>query len=225
MVAEERVAPRSCRRRPPATYRSRSISRTDARRCTSCRLRSASRSTIAAVATAAGLDASDLIADLPVVAVSAGIAHLMVPVRDEAALRSAERDPEHAPRVCGGRCRVALPLHGARRRRRHGAHVRSVPGDRGGSGDGFAAGLLGAYLSHGLAGMPGRAVVAQGEMIGRPSFLHVQVRADGDSWAIEVEARYDRRARGLFLLSVAQPWQATAGCSTTVSPSAASTSV
>ena len=47
MVAEERVAPRSCRRRPPATYRSRSISRTDARRCTSCRRRSASRSTIA----------------------------------------------------------------------------------------------------------------------------------------------------------------------------------
>ena len=42
---------------------------------------------------------------------------------------------------------------------------------------GSAAGPLGAYLSrHGLAGMPGHAVVAQGEMVARPSFLHVDVR-------------------------------------------------
>ena len=40
---------------------------------------------------------------------------------------------------------------------------------------GSAAGPLGAYLSiHGLAGMPGHVTVAQGEMVRRPSFLHVE---------------------------------------------------
>jgi PhzF family phenazine biosynthesis protein len=52
---------------------------------------------------------------------------------------------------------------------------------------GSAAGPLGAYLSrHGLAGMPGRVVVAQGEMVSRPSVLYVDVAADGDTWAIDV---------------------------------------
>jgi PhzF family phenazine biosynthesis protein len=66
---------------------------------------------------------------------------------------------------------------------------------------GSAAGPLGAYLSrHGLAGMPGRAVVAQGEMIGRPSFLHLRVAPDGDSWAIEVEGGVRSTGEGTFSL-------------------------
>jgi predicted PhzF superfamily epimerase YddE/YHI9 len=34
--------------------------------------------------------------------------------------------------------------------------------------------------------MPGRVVVAQGELVNRPSVLHVDVAADGDTWAIDV---------------------------------------
>ena len=34
--------------------------------------------------------------------------------------------------------------------------------------------------------MPGKVTVAQGEMVGRPSFLHVEVEAAADSWAISV---------------------------------------
>ena len=52
---------------------------------------------------------------------------------------------------------------------------------------GSAAGPLGAYLAHhGLAGMPGTVVVAQGEMVGRPSFLHVDVQPRGDSFSVRV---------------------------------------
>jgi trans-2,3-dihydro-3-hydroxyanthranilate isomerase len=141
-----------------------------------------------AVAAGAGLDAHDLVDDLPLVAVSTGIFHLMVPVRDETTLRRAAR----ADRACAAVCEEAAV---------ESLYVFAVRGD----GDvmarmfdrfasigedpatGSAAGPLGAYLSrHGLAGMPGRVVVAQGEMIRRPSLLYVDVAADGDTWAIDV---------------------------------------
>ncbi|MGZ5297198.1 MAG: PhzF family phenazine biosynthesis protein, partial [Actinomycetota bacterium] len=52
---------------------------------------------------------------------------------------------------------------------------------------GSAVGPLGAYLTrHRLAGMPGRTVVAQGEMVGRPSFLHVDVEPQGGSFSVRV---------------------------------------
>ena len=142
----------------------------------------------AAVAEGAGLDVLDLVEDLPIVAVSTGIAHLMVPVRDEAALRMAAR----ADRACGAVCEAAdaesLYLFAVR----GDGDVMARMFDRFASigedpATGSAAGPLGAYLSRqGLAGMPGRVVVAQGEMVGRPSVLHVDVAAEGDSWAIEV---------------------------------------
>jgi predicted PhzF superfamily epimerase YddE/YHI9 len=34
--------------------------------------------------------------------------------------------------------------------------------------------------------MPGNAVVAQGEQVGRPSFIHLDVRPDGDSLSVRV---------------------------------------
>ena len=58
------------------------------RPCASCRRCSAPRSSDRARSPrAAGLEPADLVDGLPIVAVSTGIAHLMVPVRDEATLR------------------------------------------------------------------------------------------------------------------------------------------
>jgi len=141
-----------------------------------------------AVAQGAGLDVHDLVEELPIVAVSTGIAHLMVPVRGEAALRRAAR----ADRACGAVCEASeaesLYLFAVR----GDGDVMARMFDRSASigedpATGSAAGPLGAYLSrHGLAGMPGRVVIAQGELAGRPSMLHVDVAPDGDSWAIEV---------------------------------------
>jgi trans-2,3-dihydro-3-hydroxyanthranilate isomerase len=141
-----------------------------------------------AVAAAAGLDSAALIDHLPIVAVSTGIPHLMVPVRDEATLRAAERGPRLCDELCDAAGSESLYLFAVR----GGGDVIARMFDRHLSigedpATGSAAGPLGAYLSHhGLAGMPGKVVVAQGEMVGRPSFLSVTVGPAGDSWIVEV---------------------------------------
>ena len=64
---------------------------------------------------------------------------------------------------------------------------------------GSAAGPLGAYLSvHGLAGMPGRAIVAQGEMVGRPSFLTLDVSPHDETWAVRVSGGVYLMGEGTF---------------------------
>ncbi len=132
----------------------------------------------AAVSEAAGLAASDLVDGLPIVPVSTGIAHVMVPVRDEATLRRAGRQGALIARVCDEADRAeSLYLFTVR----GDGDVMARMFDRGESigedpATGSAAGPLGAYLAaHHLAGMPGRVLVAQGESVGRPSVLTVEV--------------------------------------------------
>jgi trans-2,3-dihydro-3-hydroxyanthranilate isomerase len=140
------------------------------------------------VAAAAGLVPDDLVPELAIQPVSTGLPHLIVPVRDEGALRRARRNE-----------RLTLEVH-----RRTGAasiYLFAVRDDAdvmarmfdplSGIGEdpatGSAAGPLGAYLSaNGRAGMPGRVVVAQGEMVNRPSFLHVEVSPEGTTWSVRV---------------------------------------
>ena len=155
----------------------------------------------ARVARAAGLEPSDLVDALPIVPVGTGIPHLMVPVRDGTALRRAER-VEH---LCGRVCEDADDAESL--------YLFTVRGD----GDvmarmfdrwvsigedpatGSAAGPLGAYLSmHGLAGMPGRVTVAQGEMVNRPSFLHVETSPSDGSWMIRVGGGVRLMGEGSF---------------------------
>jgi trans-2,3-dihydro-3-hydroxyanthranilate isomerase len=140
------------------------------------------------VAAAAGLDTADLAEGSPIVPISTGIAHTMVPVRDDEALRRAARDDRRCAETCeriGAESLYLFAVRGA-------GDVRARMFDKGASigedpATGSAGGPLGAYLSiHQLAGMPGRVVIAQGEQVGRPSFLHVDAAADGDSWSIGV---------------------------------------
>jgi trans-2,3-dihydro-3-hydroxyanthranilate isomerase len=141
-----------------------------------------------AVARAAGLAPGDLVDDLPVVPVSTGIFHLMVPVHDAAALRHAVRDGRgcHDVAVAAG----AESLYLFCVRGEGDLLARMFDKDDGIGEDpatGSAAGPLGAYLAgHGLAGMPGSAIVAQGEMVGRPSFLNVDVTGGSGSWEVSV---------------------------------------
>lgn len=156
----------------------------------------------AAVAAAAGLEPDALIDDLPIVAVSTGIPHLMVPVRDEKTLRTAERSPRLCNAVCGSAEAESLYLFAVR----GDGDVFARMFDRFVSigedpATGSAAGPLGAYLArHGLAGMPGSAIVAQGEMIGRPSFLYLNVSADGDGWTVEVGGGVRIVGEGVFTI-------------------------
>ena len=142
----------------------------------------------AAVARAACLEPHDLVDGLPVVAGTTGLPHLMVAVRDEATLRRARRDDAGCGEVCAAAEAESLYLFTVRgdgdvmaRMFDRGANIGEDPAT------GSAAGPLGAYLAeHHLAGLPGSVVVAQGEMVGRPSFLHVEVEPRGDSFAVRV---------------------------------------
>ncbi len=143
----------------------------------------------ALVARGAGLEPDDLVDDLPILPVSTGIPHLMVPVRDEAALRRAERQSD----ACRAACEAADDAESL--------YLFTVRGD----GDvmarmfdrwpsigedpatGSAAGPLGAYLAeYARAGLPGHLTIAQGELVGRPSFLHVDVEGAHGAWTVFV---------------------------------------
>ncbi|HEV8564282.1 MAG TPA: PhzF family phenazine biosynthesis protein [Actinomycetota bacterium] len=140
------------------------------------------------LARAAGLEPNDLHPDLPAQVISTGLAPLLVPVRDEAALRRAERNGRACKEVAqlsSGECLYLFAVRG------DGDVMARMFDPFFGIGEdpatGAAAGPLGAYLAaRGVAGMPGRMVIAQGEMVGRPSFLHVDVSPNGDSWVVRV---------------------------------------
>jgi trans-2,3-dihydro-3-hydroxyanthranilate isomerase len=152
------------------------------------------------VAEAAGLSTDDLHPDLPMQVISTGLAPLLVPVRDEATLRRAERIGSacrRATEASGGECLYYFAVRG------DGDVLARMFDAALGVGEdpatGSAAGPLGVYLaSHGLAGMPGSTVIAQGEMVGRPSFLHVEVRADAGSWAVRVGGGVRIVGEGVF---------------------------
>jgi len=153
-----------------------------------------------AVAAAAGLEPDDLVADLPVVPVSTGIPHTMVPVRDDEALRRAVRDDRRCAEVCANAGAESLYLFVVR----GAGDVRARMFDKGSTigedpATGSAAGPLGAYLAtHGLVDTPASVVVAQGEQVSRPSFLHVAVDRDGATWALDVAGGVQPMGDGAF---------------------------
>lgn len=156
----------------------------------------------ALVAAAAGLEPDDLHPDLPMEVISTGLAPLLVPVRDEETLRRAERRESECRRATdasGGECVYLFAIRGD-----GDVMARMFDASFGVGEDpatGSAAGPLGVYLaSKGLAGMPGRAVVAQGELVGRPSFLHLDVAPDGETWRVRVGGGVRIVGEGVFRL-------------------------
>ncbi len=139
------------------------------------------------VAACGGLGASDLHPDLPLQVVSTGFPHLPVPVRDEATLRNSHRNEEALIDI---RKRYGLDAIYLFALTDEGATARLFDVGFGIGEDpatGSAAGPLGAYLAAaGAGGMPGRLVIRQGDQVGRPSVLYVDVRPDADSWVVEV---------------------------------------
>jgi PhzF family phenazine biosynthesis protein len=155
-----------------------------------------------ALAAAAGLAPDDLSPDLPAVPGTTGLNHLLVPVRAEAALRRAVRDPLGCLEVCERAGTESLYLFVVRA----AGDVMARMFDKGDEigedpATGSAAGPLGGYLAmRGLAGLPGRAVVAQGELVGRPSFLHLDVSPAGEGWSIRVGGGVRFVGDGRFVL-------------------------
>ena len=152
------------------------------------------------VAEATGLAPDDLHPDLPMQVISTGLGPLIIPIRDEEALRRAERSEpacRRATAASGAECLYLFAVRGD-----GDVMARMFDASFGVGEDpatGSAAGPLGVYLaSRGLAGMPGEAVIAQGEMVGRPSFLHMDVRPEGESWNVRVGGGVRIVGEGLF---------------------------
>ena len=152
-------------------------------------------------ASAVGLAPEDLRSDVPMQVVSTGLPHLMVPVRDLETLRRAERSAEGVAEVCrrvGGESMYLFA------ETKDGVTARMFDWETGVGEDpatGSAAGPLGAFLArHRLAGMPGAVRVRQGEQVGRPSLLEVEVSAEGNSWRVVVEGGVAIVGEGTFRL-------------------------
>ncbi len=152
-------------------------------------------------ARAAGLEPGDLRDDVPMQLVSTGLAHLMVPVRDLETLRRAARVEALVGEVCRATDGESMYLFAETS---EGVTARMFDWEHGIGEDpatGSAAGPLGAYLArYALVGMPGAVRIRQGERVGRPSLLEVEVVAEGDSWRVDVEGGVAIVGEGAFHL-------------------------
>jgi trans-2,3-dihydro-3-hydroxyanthranilate isomerase len=155
-----------------------------------------------ALAAALGLGLDDLL-ELPVQKVATGFGHLMLPVRD--AERVAAAMPNHPaliPLLEGAGtdgvyvfAMTGSSEGGATAKARLFAPVAGVDED---PATGSAAGPLGAYAVHCALMSSGRLTISQGEELGRPSTLVVDVEPDGDELAIHVEGGVQVIAAGQF---------------------------
>ena len=155
----------------------------------------------ALIARAAGLGLEDLEPDLPVQTVTTGLLWTIVPVRDADRLARAQRDGralEEVVMISGDEGLYLFAMTDA------GVTARMFDAGHGIGEDpatGSAAGPLGAYLAeHGLGGMPGSILVRQGERVGRPSELHVEVRDEGGRWRVRVGGGVHVIGSGAFRL-------------------------
>ncbi len=148
-----------------------------------------------------GLELSDLRADLPIRFVTTGLGPLIVPVRDEAALRRARRaDTAALVEACESSGAFDLYLFVERGPGEVMARMFDWSDEIGEDpATGSAAGPLGAYLAeYRLAGMPGKLKIAQGEMTGRPSFIDVDVSREGEGWTARVGGGVRMVGEGVF---------------------------
>jgi trans-2,3-dihydro-3-hydroxyanthranilate isomerase len=151
------------------------------------------------VARAVGFQPADLDPGLPPQVVSTGLEQLMVAARSEDEVARAAVDTRTLTAVveeagADGLYLFAITADGAKARYfGPGVGVDEDPAT------GSAAGPLGAYLAErGAGGMPGRLLIRQGEELGRPSLLEVEVMRDGGAWRVRVGGGVRVVGRGEF---------------------------
>jgi trans-2,3-dihydro-3-hydroxyanthranilate isomerase len=157
-----------------------------------------------ALAEAIGLSEADLIEDLPAQRASTGFGHLMLPVRDaDTVIRAAPDRAALIPllRAAGTDGVYVFAVQetspsGSRAKARLFAPVAGVDED---PATGSAAGPLGAYLVYHDVISSGRLTISQGEEIGRPSILVVDVERDAsDELIVHVEGGVRIVGEGVF---------------------------
>jgi trans-2,3-dihydro-3-hydroxyanthranilate isomerase len=153
------------------------------------------------LAAAVGLQPKDLHAEWPAQTVSTGGAHLMLPARDFEAVESAVPDAVRLHPLlqdAGAGGVYVFSAEGGHAKARMFAPDVGITED---PATGSAAGPLGAYLAeHGL--LPsGHLTISQGEEVGRPSTLLVDVERDGSTWAVFVGGGVFVVGSGEFVLT------------------------
>jgi trans-2,3-dihydro-3-hydroxyanthranilate isomerase len=155
----------------------------------------------ALLARASGLEPDDLHPDRPARVVSTGLPPLIVPVRDVATLRRARIDQPLVAEACERSGADELYLFAEGEDGLTARYFGPEPGIVEDPATGSAAGPLGAYLAErGLAGMPGAVTIRQGEQVGRPSELHVEVVRHGEAWRVRVGGGVHVVGEGAFRL-------------------------
>ena len=153
------------------------------------------------LARASGLRVADLHPDLPAQVVTTGLPPLIVPIRDVETLRRARIDQTAVAEACEASAAEELYLFAVGRDTVTARFFGPTPAIVEDPATGSAAGPLGAYLAeHGVAGMPGRVLVLQGEQVGRPSELHVEVEHGDATWRVRVGGGVHVVGRGVFVI-------------------------
>jgi trans-2,3-dihydro-3-hydroxyanthranilate isomerase len=153
------------------------------------------------IARAIGLTTADLDPGRPVQTVSTGLPTTIVPVRDLDILRRATRNAHlvgEAVRASGGQDLYLFAPTA------EGVTARMFDSEFGIGEDpatGSAAGPLGGYLAeYGDLGTTRPVSIRQGEQVGRPSELHVEVRRENGAWRVRVGGGVHIVGRGAFEL-------------------------
>ena len=153
------------------------------------------------VARSIGLAATDLDPQLPVRTVSTGNAHLIVALRDDdAVVRAVPNEAVLSPLLeeAGAGGIYLFALRSGRVKARMFAPDVGVTED---PATGSAAGQLGAYLAEeGVDGVPGKVLISQGEEVGRPSELHLEIVRGAGAFEVWVEGGVAIVGRGAFEL-------------------------
>jgi trans-2,3-dihydro-3-hydroxyanthranilate isomerase len=154
------------------------------------------------VARSIGLSEHDLLPELEPQVVSTGNAHLIVALRDEKAVARAAPDtavlvPLLKETGAGGVYLFSATGNGTAKARMFAPDVGVMEDPATGS----AAGQLGAYLAEaGAGGLPGPLLIHQGEEIGRPSELHLEITSRDEGVDVWVEGGVAIVGRGTFEL-------------------------
>ena len=153
------------------------------------------------IASAIGLTTAELHPGRPVQTVSTGLHTTIVPLRDLGTIRRASRDERVVGEAVAASGGQDLYLFAPTA---EGVTARMFDSEFGIGEDpatGSAAGPLGAYLAeYGGLGKTWSVTIRQGEQVGRPSELHVEVDREAGAWRVRVGGGVHIVGRGAFEL-------------------------
>lgn len=153
------------------------------------------------IASAIGLTTADLDPGRPVQTVSTGLPTTIVPLRDLGTIRRATRNERVVGEAVAASGGQDLYLFAPTA---EGVTARMFDSEFGIGEDpatGSAAGPLGAYLAeYGGLDKTWSVTIRQGEQVGRPSELHVEVGREADAWRVRVGGGVHIVGRGAFEL-------------------------